>query len=220
MNKQIELNIGPISKKEQARLNQSRIFIAGCGGIGGYLVEYMTRVGIGHIVCADNDRFEESNLNRQLLADSTTIGCSKAHCAAERVHKICPQTDIRGLDVYLNSDNLPGLIDGADIVMDALDNLPSRKILQEACFNAGIALAHGAAAGWRAQAAIVKPGMKLYDMLYSCEQKPAEGILSFTAAAAASMQAALAVKYLCGRHIENYLYILDLQTIEMDAIKF
>jgi molybdopterin/thiamine biosynthesis adenylyltransferase len=177
---------------------------------------------VGHVRLADGDRFEESNLNRQILSDASSIGKKKAECAAERALKIWPQADIRTLDIYLSPDNLPGLVEGADIVMDALDNIPSRKALCEACHKAGIMFAHGAASGWLAQAALLGPGCGLYDMLYADNQKPAGGILPFVAAVAASMQSALAAKYLCGRleDIENNLYIFDLHTMEMDTIKF
>ena len=223
MENRFKLNIGPISGAEQLKLNQSRVFIAGCGGVGGYLLEYMTRLGVGHITCADCDRFEESNQNRQILCSSDTLGKKKAECAVGRVLEIWPQADIRGLDVYLAPENLPGLIGGFDLVMDALDNVPSRKALGDACFEAGIALAHGAASGWLAQAALAGPGRRLYDVLYEGAGKPAPGILPFAAALAASMQAALAAKYLCSRRgdgTENRLHILDLQIMEMDSIEF
>ena len=224
MLKRFSSNIGPISQEEQIKLNQSRIFIAGCGGIGGYLVEYMSRAGVGHIVCADNDRFEESNQNRQILADSDSIGRKKAECAALRAAKIYPQIQIQALDIYLTSDNLPPLIEGAELAMDALDNIASRKALLEACRNANIPLVHGAAAGWLAQAAFVVPGSGLYDLLYSNSdtQRSTPGVLSFVVAAAASMQSALAIKYLCGRwdDIEGNLYIFDLQAMKMDTVKF
>ncbi|MCL2158299.1 MAG: ThiF family adenylyltransferase [Oscillospiraceae bacterium] len=223
MIKRFALNIGPISKEEQTKLNQSRVFIAGCGGIGGHLIECMNRMGVKHIVCADNDHFEESNLNRQILADLDSIGHSKARCAALRAAKIYPQTQIQALEIYLTPDNLPPLLEGADIAMDALDNIVSRKALFEACSMANIPLVHGAAAGWLAQAAFVSPGNRLYDILYPDKQKSTPGVLPFAAAAAASMQSALAIKYLCGRcldDIENNLYIFDLQAMEMDTIKF
>ncbi|MCL2814106.1 MAG: HesA/MoeB/ThiF family protein [Oscillospiraceae bacterium] len=220
--KSFELNTGPVPEQERQKLSQSRVFIAGCGGIGGYLLEYMTRAKVGHIIIADNDSFEESNLNRQILADSGNIGQKKVVCAVERALRICPQTDIQGLDVYLDSDNLCRLIGGADLVMDALDNIPSRKALCEACFKAGITLAHGAASGWLAQAAIVSPESRLYDVLYSDKngQKPAGGVLPFTVAAAASMQSALALGYLCGGCAENNLHIFDLHTMKMETIQF
>jgi len=240
MDKRFEQNIGPISAREQAKLNRSKVFIAGCGGIGGYLLEHMVRAGIGSIICADGDRFEERDLNRQLLADESTLGLPKARCAAERARKIWPQIDIQGLDVYLDADNLSCLTGHADLVLDALDNAVSRKALAGACRETGTALAHGAVAGWRAQAALVRPGGPLYDILYATgATKQPEGALPFAAAAAAAMQAALAVGYLCGREyselspvrggyaenggrefIENELYIFDLRAMRMDIVKY
>lgn len=222
MNDRFLRNIGPITEGEQAKLGQSRIFIAGCGGIGGFLLEYMIRVGVGHIICADSDRFEESNLNRQLLADCETIGQGKAACAAARAHKIWPQADVSGIDVYLDEKSLPPLIENCDLVMDAFDNVQSRKALFHACAAAGKVLAHSSVSGWLAQAALVFPGKRLYDFIYPKGQAgPLPGVLSFAPASAAAMQASLAVQYLCGRpDIKETLHIFNLQTLQIDKIQF
>lgn len=215
-------NIGPITEREQEKLTQSRIFIAGCGGIGGYLLEYMVRAGVGHIVCADNDRFEESNLNRQFLADSESIGQSKAECAAARARKIWPQADILGIDMRIDENSLVPLIATCDLVMDALDNVKSRKALFHACEAVGKTLAHGAVTGWLAQSALISPDKRLYELIYPKEQAECStGVLSFAAASAAAMQASLAVQYLCGRrNIEGILHIFNLQTMRTDKIEF
>lgn len=225
MEKRFEKNIGPISVSEQERLNNRKIFIAGCGGIGGYLLEYMARIGVGHIVCADKDVFDQSNLNRQILACEDSIGHKKATCAANRVRKIWPDCDVKGIDIEMTADNLPQLIEGADIVLDALDNAVSRKTLMYACRKAGVAMAHGAASGWKVQAAIVRPGKRLYELLYS-EQRQLDGVLSFAAAAAAALQAGLAVRYLTSSNDAelsdwcDVLHVLDLRGMGMDRVGF
>ena len=218
--KRFEKNLGPITIEEQEKLNKSKIFIAGCGGIGGYLLEHMTRVGVGQIVCADKDVFDESNLNRQLLATEETIGQKKALCAEKRVQKIWTNCNISGLDIEMNNENLPELIKDADLVLDALDNGNTRKMLMYACRKAGVVLAHAAASGSRVQAAIVQPGKELYEMLYTSGQRQKDGVLPFTAATAASLQAGLAVKYLAKGCWDDALFVLDLFTMEMDTIWF
>ena len=219
MEKRFERNMGAISAEEQTRLHRCKIFIAGCGGVGGMLLENMARLGVGHITCADSDVFEASNLNRQILALEQTLGQKKAACAAARVRQIWSACDIRAVYEKIDAQNLPRLIEGANLVLDTLDNAQGRLALAAACRDANIPLAHGAASGWQAQAAIIRPDKNLYDLLYLSGQRQKDGVLPFAAAAAAAMQAALAANYLCGRH-SDALYMLDLHAMRTETIAF
>ena len=221
MDKRFEKNMGPLTEADQGILNKSKIFIAGCGGIGGHLLEFMARIGVCQITCADKDVFDETNLNRQILATEETIGQKKAMCAEARVRKIWTDCNVQGLDVNMTADNLPDIIAGSDIVLDALDNAESRKTLMYACRNVGVPLAHGAASGWKVQAAVVRPGKTLYEMLYSSQQRQMDGVLPFTAATAATLQASLAVQYLTRKHEWNdVLHVFDLHSMEIVKIAF
>ena len=108
----------------------------------------------------------------------------------------------------------------SDAVLDALDSIPARRLLANACSSAGIPYVYGAIRGWVAQAAVSIPGDGLIERLYpenvSIRDK---SVLSFTPALCASMQAALCVKLLCGRPIESgKLYYFDLQDMEAETI--
>ena len=76
-------NLGALTEQECALLHTKTVFVAGCGGLGGYLIEMLLRLGVGTIRAADGDAFEASNLNRQLLSSPQTLGQSKAEAAAE-----------------------------------------------------------------------------------------------------------------------------------------
>ena len=73
-----ERNFPAITEAEQEKLKNSRVFVAGCGGLGGYILEFLVRIGIGHITACDGDVFAPSNLNRQLLSTVPLLGVSKA----------------------------------------------------------------------------------------------------------------------------------------------
>ena len=77
-------NLGALTEQECARLRTKTVFVAGCGGLGGYLIEMLLRLGVGAIRAADGDVFEASNLNRQLLSSTRNLGRSKAAAAANR----------------------------------------------------------------------------------------------------------------------------------------
>ena len=89
-------NLGPLTEQDCLLLQKRRVFLAGCGGLGGYLLEHLLRVGVGTITVCDGDRFTPSNLNRQLLADAASLGRSKAECACERAALVNPQVTGKG----------------------------------------------------------------------------------------------------------------------------
>ena len=85
-------SLGALEEEELAALRGKKLLIAGCGGLGGYLAEYLLRLGAGEIAVADPERFERSNLNRQLLCTERTLGRSKAAAAAERAALVAAWT--------------------------------------------------------------------------------------------------------------------------------
>ena len=86
-------NLGALTEEECAVLRGKTVFVAGCGGLGGYLIEMLLRLGVGEIRAADGDAFEASNLNRQLLSSPSALGQSKAEAAAMRAELVNP--DVR-----------------------------------------------------------------------------------------------------------------------------
>lgn len=213
-------NVPALTEAECALLRTKKVAVIGCGGLGGYLVEYLARIGIGAIRCVDGDCFEESNLNRQLLSSVSALGNSKAEAAAARIVAIDPSVAVQACPVFLTEDNAAGLIAGCDAVLDALDNIPARKILAKACDAANIPYIYGAISGWVAQAAISMPGDRLVEQLYpegtSVKDK---SVLSFTPALCASLQASLCVKLLTGRSVETgKLHYFDLLHEEYEQI--
>jgi len=121
---------------------------------------------------------------------------------------------------YTALNNAAALISGCDAVLDALDNIPARKVLAKACAEANIPFIYGAIRGWVAQAAISMPGEHLLEILYPENTNIKDkSVLSFTPALCASMQASLCVKLLCRRPVETgKLYYFDLLDMEFEAI--
>ena len=205
-------SLGALEEREFAILRGKKVLIAGCGGLGGYLVEYLLRAGVGRIVAADPKRFERSNLNSQLLCTEETIGRCKALAAAGRVALVAPDIRFTGHICRLDSLSLPGLLRGCDAALDALDNVESRRLLKAECDRQDVPYFFGAVSGWVAHAALSRKGDALTEILYPEEYKQKEaGILPFTPALGAAMQAALCLRFLCGRPVEaGYLYSFDL----------
>ena len=213
-------NVPALTREECALLRTKKIAVIGCGGLGGHLIDLLARLGIGSILAVDGDIFDASNLNRQLLSQVSLLGTEKARAAADRVRMVNPDVKVRSETVFLDESNALSLITGCDVVLDALDNIPSRKILSAACEKANIPYIYGAIQGWVAQAGIFMPGDRLIDTLYPEEIEIRDkSVLSFTPALCASMQASLCVKLLAGRPVETgTVYYFDLLNQEFETI--
>ena len=184
-------NLGPLTEEECLLLRQRRGFLAGCGGLGSYLLEHLLRAGVGDITVCDGDTIVPSNLNRQLLADMESLGRSKTEAACARAALVNPEAAVEARPVFLTADNALGLIAGHDLALDALDSPAARRILASACRQAGIPLVHGAIRGWYAQAAVILPDSGMMEQLYPADAPaaPDQGSLSPTVGLCAAIQA-------------------------------
>ncbi|TFB09016.1 HesA/MoeB/ThiF family protein [Candidatus Atribacteria bacterium MT.SAG.1] len=219
-------NLGVISPSEQAKLLQSKVAIIGAGGLGGTVLELLTRMGIGELIIADKDIIGDSNLNRQILSTETNLGQSKTEVAVKRVKEINSSVEITGHSVFINSDNVKKIIEGAKVVVDALDNLPSRFVLQKACRNLKIPLVHGAIAGFNGQLTTIFPEDKGLELIYGSDRDLPEhgseaelGAPTVTPALIASLEAQEVIKILLkrGKLFRNRLLYLDIEegTVEI-----
>ena len=121
------------------KLQHSCVMVVGLGAVGGYALEAVARAGIGKLILVDFDRFDETNVNRQILALSSTIGRKKSEVAAERVREINPECEIIVKDMFVDSGNLSELLSlKPDYVIDAIDSLTPKCCLIEALCANGI----------------------------------------------------------------------------------
>jgi len=220
MDARYERNIPALTEAEWNLLRQKKVLVAGCGGLGGHLLEHLARIGVGDIRCVDGDVFEPSNLNRQLLSETALLGTGKAAAAAERIRRINPDVRVEAVEEFLTQANVRDLIADCDAVLDGLDNIQSRKILAKACAQERIPYIYGAISGWVAQAAISMPGDRLIETLYPEDTVLTDkSVLSFTPALCAAVQASLCVKLLADRPVKTgTVYYYDLLNQEFETI--
>ena len=193
-----ERNAPAITGNEQKALAAKRVLVAGCGGLGGYIIEFLGRVGVGRITAVDGDAFAVSNLNRQLLSTEETLGRPKPECAIERMHAVNPEVTVTAICDYITEENAEKLVSGHDIIADALDNGKTRIILTAAAKKAGIPFVCGAIGGWYGRVLVLYPCDNA-DFLWEGGAPPIAGNLCSTAACVASVQAAETLKVLLGR---------------------
>ncbi|MBO5170871.1 MAG: HesA/MoeB/ThiF family protein [Oscillospiraceae bacterium] len=220
MEPRYERNLPALTEEACQILRKKRVLVVGCGGLGGHIIDQLARIGVGFLRVVDGDVFEASNLNRQLLSSVPLLGISKAKTAADHIARVNPDVAVETAEAFLSESNAESLLENCDIVMDALDNIPSRRILAAACEKANIPYIYGAIQGWVAQAAISMPGDHLIDTLYPEEIEITDkSVLSFTPALCASMQVCLCVKLLTGLPVETgTISYFDLLNQEFEQI--
>lgn len=125
-------NIGVYTQEEQNRLRDGKIVILGLGGVGGAIATLCVRSGVGSISGVDPDTFEVSNLNRQAFATMKSLGKSKSETAEKCLLEINPRLQVRFTCAAINENNAEELLKGHDIVIEALDDMPSRIIAHRA----------------------------------------------------------------------------------------
>lgn len=220
-------NRNTISIKEQLRLFRSHVAVIGCGGLGGYVIEELARLGVGRITAIDPDVFEEHNLNRQLYSSPENLGRSKVEAAHARVSNINPAVKLVPVKVAFSKLNGFELLQGVDVVVDALDSIPVRLELAEVSAELDAPMVHGAIGGWYGHVATQFPGENTLRKIYnrSVHGKGIEkglGNPAFTPAVVASLEVAEVCKIITGHGtpLNNRKLHINLLNMEFNEIKF
>ncbi len=220
-------NLGAISGAEQLQLFKAGVAVIGCGGLGGYVIEQLARLGIGTIHAWDDDVFEANNLNRQLLAQIPTLGQAKVNVAADRIALTNPVVSLIAHNHRFNGIAEAPLLDGVQVVVDALDNVPDRLALARVCRELNLPLVYGAINGWYGQVAMQFPGDVIIEQIYGRyeadkDQQLKSSALSFVPAVMASLEAALTLKIILGRGEvrRGQILAIDLLSMDVNALAF
>jgi len=220
-----------ISREEQLRLSNARVAVVGAGGLGGQVILLLARVGVGHIVVVDYDRFDETNLNRQALSSQRAMGRSKSEEAVMVVSAINPGVIVTPHQVKIDPSNAKEVLEGSDVIVDALDNIPARFTIEDASKSMGIPLVHGALAGLEGQLMTVFPDDPGIKRLYGTSvtgggrSKSPEAVLGVPVlmpSFIATLQAMEVLKIILkrGRLFRNVMVHVDLESGKMNEFTF
>ena len=215
-------NLGTLGMEGQRRLLEAKVSVLGLGGLGGYVVEELGRMGVGRIVGIDPEVFEESNLNRQLLSEQGKLEMKKVDAAADRLARVNGAVEFVGHAMRL--EEVADEVWQVDVVFDCLDNAASRVVLGGKCAAAGVPLVHGAIGGWWGEVGVIWPGSEVLEQVYGARKggglEVQEGTPAFTAGVAGSMMVARGVKVLTGMEVgkENRVVFFDLKADESETV--
>jgi molybdopterin/thiamine biosynthesis adenylyltransferase len=200
-----QIMLSDIDIEGQEKLLAARVLIVGLGGLGSPVSMYLAAAGVGHLVLADFDTVDLTNLQRQIVHTTARIGDNKAASAAQTLRAINPDVGITLVEQKLDEHSLPELVAAADLVLDCTDNFAIRFALNAACVAAKVPLVSGAAIRLEGQVAVFdarSTNSACYRCLYeessddlSCA---ANGVLAPLVGVVGSLQALEAIKLLVG----------------------
>jgi len=185
----------------QEKLKKAKVFLAGAGGLGSPIAIYLAAAGIGTLRIADHDKVELSNLNRQVLHWEENIGERKIDSAAAKLGKFNTRVKIETIPETITENNILQLVGDADLIIDAMDNLPTRYLLNKAAIQKGIPFFHGAVYGFEGRAMTVLPGKTAcLNCLYHGATVPKEKfpVIGVTPAVIGCIEATEVIKYIVG----------------------
>ncbi len=220
-------NMKTFSPVDQATLLRAQVSIVGLGGLGGAVTEILARIGIGSLNLIDGDTFEDSNLNRQFLSTHHLQAASKVQAAGKRVRAINSSISVQLHNRFLDDENAVSLIENSDVIVDCLDNIKTRFLLESASKKIGSPLVSAAVAGIFGHVTSVFPedqGLKLiYDQSNILLRKGAEtslGCLPQAVTLLAALEASEVVKILINRGsvLRNKLIVIDLMDNNMEVL--
>lgn len=222
MKESVQKNLGVFNASEMEAIMDTTVAIVGLGGLGGMVANGLVRLGVRRLVLIDHDRFEKTNLNRQLFCTEETLGMKKVYVVEEALHAINPDCDIK---VYADRFEtlMPSVFEHVDVVVDALDSIPLKLQLERIASRHGKPLLHGAVGGWCGQVGISMPNARMLEKYYQSRDEGAEaeeGSPTFTPGVIGSLMVLESAKLLAGKGeaLRDKLLFVDLLTHETSTI--
>jgi len=207
----------------QKKLKNSTVFIAGAGGLGSPVSIYLAVAGIGKIIICDFDSVEVTNLNRQILHSHTRIGINKALSAKITLTAINPDIEVIPITSKITAENAFELVGDSHIIMDCMDNLETRYILNEVAIKKGIPLVFGAIYGIQGMLSFIQPPETPCLRCLFPEAPPKETfpVVGATPGVIGALQALEAIKYLVGigKLLKNKLLVWDGMSCDFKTFK-
>ena len=213
----------------QEKLLAAKVLIVGLGGLGSPAALYLASTGVGHLVLADFDTVDLSNLQRQIAHGSNDIGRPKVESARDAIANLNPDTRVTCVEVRLDSETLSDIITDVDLVVDGSDNFETRFMVNEVCVETGTPLVSAAAIQLEGQMMVYDPSMPdcacyrcLYQEAGDGELNCAEnGVAAPVVGIMGTLQAMEALKLIAGvgESLAGYLLVFDAKYMEWRKLK-
>ena len=225
-----QLKLKEIGREGQEKLLDARVLVIGAGGLGSPTLMYLVGAGVGAVGIADGDIVDISNLHRQVLHTTADIGRPKVESAAETLRAMNPDVKINTYKTFVDAGNIEEIIKEYDFIIDAVDNLPAKFLINDACVLNEKPFSHAGILGGFGEAMTYVPGEgPCYRCIYNeippkeavptCAEK---GVIGTAPGVLGNIQATEAIKYItgAGKLLTGTLLTIDLLNMEYDKITF
>lgn len=216
-----EKNNDFLTAEERDRIRHTHVMIVGAGALGQMAAHMLVRSGFVRLTVADGDCFAADNENRQLYALPENKGLKKVEVLRAELKRINQEADIRAVDLFVDETNGRQLAAPADILVDCVDNIRTKKYLELLAGFLGICLVHGAVEGWYGQVSTVFPGDGTLTFLYPEDKEQTVSALMVTVNAVASLQAAEVIKLAIrsGEMIRGKILYVDMRNGDFSCVR-
>ena len=151
------LLLDEVGAEGQQKLLDAKVLLLGAGGLGSPAALYLAAAGVGTLGIVDNDEVDVSNLQRQVIHSTERIGVSKVDSAEQTITALNPDVEVKKYNLRLGPENIMDILPGYDVVVDGLDNFPTRYLLNDASVRLGIPVVSAAILGFEGQLSVFKP---------------------------------------------------------------
>jgi adenylyltransferase/sulfurtransferase len=203
---QRHLALPEIGARGQQRLRAGRVLIVGVGALGSPAALYLASAGIGTLGLADDDQVRLSNLQRQIIHDTASVGTLKVEAAGERLRRLRPDLRLNLLPLRVDATNALEELEPYDVIVDGTDSFAARYLLSDAAYLLGKPLVHGSIFRVEGQVTVFQPGRGCYRCLYPEPPPPSvvreeaqSGVFAALPGVIGTIQAAEAIKLITGR---------------------
>ena len=224
-----QIMLPQVDVEGQQKIMDATVLIVGMGGLGSPTALYLAAAGVGHLIIADFDQVELSNLQRQIIHQTKDIGDDKVNSAKNKLTELNPNTKITIANELIHTGNLPDLIKGVDIVLDGTDNFESRFEINQICVEHQKPLVSAAVVRFEGQVSVFKGyenDQPCYQCLYSVEGEDNEscidnGVLAPVAGLVGTIQALQAIKVILdlGDQLSGSLLLIDALDLSFRKVK-
>ena len=195
-----QIMIPEIGEEGQERLKHAKVLIAGAGGLGSPIAVYLAAAGVGMIRVVDHDVVDISNLNRQILHWDGDVGRGKVDSAFDKLSGLNPGVRVEAVRETIDENTVSRLVEDLDLIVDAMDNLPTRYLLNRVAVERRIPFFHGAVRGFEGRATTIIPGQTACLMCMYRGPVPEEKfpVIGTAPAVVGAIQATEVIKYITG----------------------
>lgn len=212
------IDLEGVGPEGQRKLKEASVCVVGAGGLGSPVLLYLAAAGVGHIGIVDGDNVDLSNLQRQVIHSTSSVGTPKTESAKKRIEEINPHVEVECYNTFLTRENAKEILSGYDFIIEATDHFESKYLINDVCTEIGKPFSIGGVKQYGGQTITCLPGTRTYRELFpdavdqpSCQSCASLGILGVVPGIIGTIQATEAIKYILslGQLLTNRLLIFD-----------